>query len=155
MADFDLGNVDVSNVESFDNAAFNEKVIEEFRANGGKVGGVMAGKNLLLMVTTGAKSGQPRLNPVAYVPDGDHVAVIASNGGLPKLPSWYHNLKANPELTVDLGDGTYQAIATEVTGAERDDLYARMVAVDPAFAAYEVKTERKIPVFRLTRKSGQ
>ncbi|MFJ9590901.1 nitroreductase family deazaflavin-dependent oxidoreductase [Streptomyces acidicola] len=155
MTDFDLSAIDVSNVDSFDNNAFNSKVIEEFRANGGKVGGVMTGKNLVIMTTTGAKTGQKRLNPVAYVPEGDRVFVIASNGGKDNPPAWYFNLKANPELTVEIGTDSYQAVATEISGTERDELYARMAAADPAFAAYETKTDRKIPVIELARKDGE
>ena len=151
MVDFDLGNVDVSNIETFDHAAFNEKVVEDFRANGGKISGVMAGKNVMLMTTIGAKSGQPRMNPVGYLRDGDRLILIASNGGQDKHPSWYHNLKANPTVTIDLGDGTFEAVATEITGQERDDLYARAIEVEPAFAAYETTTDRKIPVFQVVR----
>ena len=151
MVDFDLGNVDVSNIETFDHAAFNEKVVEDFRANGGKISGVMAGKNVMLMTTIGAKSGQPRMNPVGYLRDGDRLILIASNGGQDKHPSWYHNLKANPTVTIDLGDGPFEAVATEITGQERNDLYARAIEVEPAFAAYETTTDRKIPVFQVVR----
>jgi deazaflavin-dependent oxidoreductase (nitroreductase family) len=130
---------------------FNKQVIEEFRANEGKVGGPFEGANLVLMTTTGAKSGQQRVNPVAYLPDGERVVVIASNAGQDNHPDWYYNLSANPNLTVEQGTEKYEATATEITGQERDDLYARMVAVMPGFAEYEAKTERKIPVFGLTR----
>jgi len=153
MVDFDLDDVDVSNIETFDTDAFNKKVIEEFRANAGKVGGVMAGKNTLLMTTIGARSGQPRMNPAGYLPDGDRLIVMASNGGQDRHPSWYHNLKANPELTIELGADTFEAVATEITGPERDELYARAAAVEPALAAYETRTDRKIPVFQIVRKN--
>lgn len=154
MVDFDLDNVDVSNIETFDHATFNEKVIEEFRANNGKVGGMMTGKNTMLMTTIGAKSGQPRLNPVGYLRDGDRLIVMASNGGQDKHPSWYHNVKANPDVTIDLGTETFEAVATEITGPERDDLYARAAQVEPAFIAYESTTDRKIPVFQIIRKNN-
>lgn len=155
MVDFDLDNVDVSSVDTFDHAAFNEKVIADFRANGGRIGGVMAGKNVMLMTTVGAKSGQPRMNPAGYMRDGDRLILIASNGGLDKHPSWYHNLKADPKVTIDLGDGPFDAVATEITGQERDELYARAAEVEPAFAAYETRTDRKIPVFQIVRDNNR
>ncbi|TCO59538.1 nitroreductase family deazaflavin-dependent oxidoreductase [Actinocrispum wychmicini] len=130
---------------------FNKAIIEEFRANKGKVGGMFEGANLVLLNTVGAKSGQPRVNPVAYLPDGDRIVVIASNGGADNHPDWYFNLKANPALTVEQDTEKFEATAAEVTGQERDDLYARMVAVMPGFAEYEAKTERRIPVFALSR----
>jgi deazaflavin-dependent oxidoreductase (nitroreductase family) len=138
--------------ESVDYADFNRRVIEEFRANEGKVGGMFEGANMVLMTTTGAKSGQPRLNPVVFMPDGDRIVVIASNGGADTHPSWYHNLKANPDLVVEVGTDKYDAIATEIKGEERDSLYARMVAIMPGFGEYQAKTERKIPVLELSRK---
>src|SRR5499427_1593985 len=101
---------------------YNEMVIERFRANGGKVGGPNA---LLLLTTTGARSGQPRTVPVAYSQDGDHLVIVASKGGGPTNPDWYHNLLAHPVVTVELGDQTSQAIAKPVTGAVRDSIYAR------------------------------
>jgi deazaflavin-dependent oxidoreductase (nitroreductase family) len=137
-----------------DYADFNRKVIEEFRANDGKVGGMFEGANVVLMTTIGAKSGAERVNPVVYVPDGDRIAVIASNGGADNHPAWYYNLLANPELTVEVGSEKYTATAAVVTDSEeRDALYARMVAVMPGFAEYEAKTERKIQVFALSRKA--
>jgi deazaflavin-dependent oxidoreductase (nitroreductase family) len=131
---------------------FNAKIIEEFRANEGKVGGMFEGANLVLMTTRGAKSGEQRVSPVMFLPDGDRLVVIASNAGADTHPAWYHNLRATPELTVEVGTDKYPAFAEEVKGEERDELYARMVAVAPGFAEYEAKTERKIPVLVLNRK---
>ncbi|WP_158887060.1 nitroreductase family deazaflavin-dependent oxidoreductase [Amycolatopsis anabasis] len=130
-------------------ADWNQQIIEEFRANGGKVGGPFEGATLLLLTTTGAKSGERRVSPVAYLRDGDRLVIIASYAGSPKNPAWYHNLKANPEVTVEIGTETHQAVATEVTGAERDRLYAAMVEVMPGFAEYQEKTTRVIPVITL------
>jgi deazaflavin-dependent oxidoreductase (nitroreductase family) len=132
---------------------FNRKVIEEFRANDGKVGGMFEGANMVLMTTTGAKSGEQRVNPVVFLPDGDRLVVIASNGGADTNPSWYHNMKANPGLVVEVGADKYDAVATEIKGEERDSLYARMVEVMPGFGEYQAKTERKIPVLVLSRKN--
>jgi deazaflavin-dependent oxidoreductase (nitroreductase family) len=138
--------------DSFDVADFNQKIIAEFRANGGKVGGMFEGANMVLMTTTGAKSGEQRVNPVVFLPDGDRIVVIASNGGADTNPSWYHNLKANPDMIAEVGTEKYEATAEEITGDERDALYARMVEIAPGFGEYQVKTQRKIPVLALNRK---
>jgi deazaflavin-dependent oxidoreductase (nitroreductase family) len=131
---------------------FNKAVIDEFRANGGKVGGYFAGANMLLLHTVGAKSGAARTNPMVYVRDGDRLVVIASKGGADTNPDWYHNLLANPDVTVELGDEQFQARATAVTQEpERSRLYAKMVEHRPAFAEYEQKTSRKIPAIILER----
>jgi deazaflavin-dependent oxidoreductase (nitroreductase family) len=131
---------------------FNKAVIDEFRANEGKVGGYFAGANMLLLHTTGAKSGQSRTNPLVYVRDGDHIVVIASKGGADTNPDWYYNLLANPAVTVEVGAEQFQAQATAVTEEpERSRLYARMVEHRPGFAEYEQKTSRKIPVVVLER----
>ena len=131
---------------------FNQAIIDEFRANGGKVGGYFAGANMLLLHTTGAKSGQPRINPVVYVKDGDRLVIIASKGGADSNPDWYYNLLANPTVSVELGDERYQARATAVTEEpERSRLYAQMVAHRSGFADYEQKTSRKIPAVVLER----
>jgi deazaflavin-dependent oxidoreductase (nitroreductase family) len=128
---------------------FNTQLIEEFRANGGKVNGMFANAPLLLLTSTGAKSGQPRTAPLAYTRDGDAYVIIASKGGAPTNPDWYHNVKANPTVTVEVGTASFEARAEEVTGAERDRLYAKMVELLPGFAEYERKTTRTIPVFIL------
>jgi len=130
---------------------FNQKVIAEFRANGGKVGGQFANMPMLLLNTTGAKSGQPRTNPVAYTTDGDDLVVIASKGGAPTHPDWYYNLKANPVVTVEVGGEQFPAQAVIAEGAERDRLFNQMAAAMPGFAAYQRNTDRKIPVVILTR----
>ncbi|WP_330252392.1 nitroreductase family deazaflavin-dependent oxidoreductase [Nocardia sp. NBC_00565] len=129
---------------------WNTTIIEEFRANKGKVGGPFEGKDLLLLTTTGAKSGLPRTNPAAYIRDGDRLVIIASKAGAPENPDWYHNLLAHPKVSLEIGTETVAATATAITeGPERDRLYAAMVAVMPGFADYETKTSRVIPVVSL------
>jgi deazaflavin-dependent oxidoreductase (nitroreductase family) len=131
---------------------FNQAIIDEFRANNGKVGGYFTGANMLLLHTVGAKSGQARTNPMVYVTDGDHLVVIASKGGADSNPDWYYNLLANPTVTVELGTEQFQARARAVTEEpERSRLYAKMVEYRPAFAEYEQKTSRKIPAVILER----
>jgi deazaflavin-dependent oxidoreductase (nitroreductase family) len=128
---------------------FNEQVITEFRDNDGNVGGMFEGKALILVHHVGAKSGEARIAPLVYLPDGDRFVVFASKGGAPENPAWYHNLKANPETTVEVGDSTYPVVAEEVTGDERERLFAAQVAVEPQFGDYQNKTERRIPVIVL------
>ena len=137
--------------ESNDRNARNRKVIEEFRANAGKVEGRSAGFPLLLLTTTGAKSGRQRINPVAYLPEGQRLVIFATKGGAPTSPDWYHNLVAHPTVTVEAGSETYQARAVVATGEERDQLYARQAALYPMFAEYQKRTTRKIPVIILER----
>jgi deazaflavin-dependent oxidoreductase (nitroreductase family) len=133
---------------------WNRQTIEAFRANGGKVGGMWEGRPLLLLTTTGAKSGQRRTTPVMYLPDGDRLLVFASKAGAPTNPAWYHNLLAHPEVTVEVGTETYEANATPLTGGERDRLFARHAGLFPQFADYQAKTTRKIPVVALERRKG-
>ncbi len=128
---------------------WNRGIIEEFRVNAGKVGGQFEGVPLLLLTTTGAKSGQPRTNPMAYLPDGDRVVVFASKGGAPTHPDWYRNLAARPEVTVEVGAETFRATAVITTGEERDRLFARQAQLFPGFAEYQAKTTRQIPVIAL------
>src|SRR5512138_2235715 len=128
----------------------NQKIIDEFRANGGKVGGPFAGRTLLLLHTKGAKSGQERINPVAYVKDGDRYVVIASKGGAPTNPSWYYNLVTNPLVTVEVGKDKFQVRASVTKEPERTRLYDKMVEMMPGFAEYRKKTTRQIPVMVLT-----
>jgi deazaflavin-dependent oxidoreductase (nitroreductase family) len=135
-----------------DHNDFNTKLIDEFRANGGQVSGMFAGRPMLLLTTTGAKSGQQRTTPLVHTRDGDRIVVIASKGGAPTNPAWYHNLVANPTVTVELGTEKFPAKATVVTGTERDRLFAAQAAMMPAFAEYETKTTRKIPVVALERR---
>ncbi|SCL30919.1 deazaflavin-dependent oxidoreductase, nitroreductase family [Micromonospora pallida] len=130
---------------------FNDAIIDEFRANGGRVGGPFAGSRLLLLTTTGARTGRPHTTPLGCLPDsGDRLLVVASAGGAPQHPAWYHNLRANPLVTVEDGVSTHQAEATVLTGAERDRTFARIVEVAPGYADYQAKTTRIIPVVTLT-----
>jgi deazaflavin-dependent oxidoreductase (nitroreductase family) len=129
---------------------FNAHTIEEFRANDGRVGGYFEGATILLLHTKGAKSGLPRTNPLVYLPDGHRYVVIASKGGADTHPDWYHNLLADPNAEIEVGnDERFPVLATVVTGPERDELYARQVERRPDFAKYEEKTTRKIPVIAL------
>ena len=137
--------------EATDYNAFNRRLIAEFRANGGKVGGMFAGAPLLLLTTTGAKSGEPRVAPLAYTTDNDRLVVIASKGGAPTNPDWFHNLRANPDVTVEVGTETFAARATIPDGAERQRLFDQMAAQIPNFAEYQRNTTRKIPVVLLER----
>ena len=129
----------------------NQPVIEEFRSNGGKAGGRFEGRPLLLLTTTGAKSGKQRTNPLMYMQDGDRCVVFASKGGGPTNPDWYHNIVANPTVTLEVGSETFQAQATIASGAERDALFTRQVAAEPIFGEYEQKAPRQIPVVVFTR----
>ena len=126
---------------------FNRRVITDFRANNGKVGGQMENMPLLLVTMTGAKSGRTITLPLVYSTDGDRIVVIASYAGAPKNPSWYHNLVAHPVVTVELGGEKYQARATVITGAERDRLFKQQADLLPIFNDYQEKTTRRIPVF--------
>lgn len=132
---------------------FNRAIIDEFRANQGKVGGPFAGASMLLLHTTGARSGQPRTTPLVYTThESGQLMIIASKAGADSNPDWYYNLLANPIVTVELGTEQFQARARAVTAEpERSQLYAQMVAIQPGFAAYEQKTTRTIPVVLLER----
>jgi deazaflavin-dependent oxidoreductase (nitroreductase family) len=130
---------------------WNKAIITEFRTNGGKVGGRFAGQPLALLHTIGAKSGKPRVNPVACMQDGDRYFIIASKGGAPENPDWYYNVVANPLVTVEYGTETFKAQATVATEPERTRLYNKMAAERPTFAEYQTKTTRAIPVIILTR----
>jgi deazaflavin-dependent oxidoreductase (nitroreductase family) len=130
---------------------WNQQIIDEFRANGGKVGGQFAGANLLILRTIGAKSGELRESPVAYFADDDgSMVVVASKAGLPTNPAWYHNLKANPKLDVEVGTATLPVTAEEITGSEYEAKWAEIVAKAPGFGEYQKKTTRVIPLVRLT-----
>lgn len=129
---------------------FNQRIIDEFRANRGRLSGMFENARLILLTTTGARSGRPHTTPVGYLPDGgERVLVIASAGGSPRHPAWYHNLLAHPEVTVESGAFTYRARAVPLTGEERDAAFARAVESDPGWAAYQEKTSRTIPVVAL------
>jgi deazaflavin-dependent oxidoreductase (nitroreductase family) len=129
---------------------FNQRIIDEFRANHGRVGGPFEGGRLILLTTTGARTGTPHTTPVGYLPDGgDRILVIASAGGSPRHPDWYRNLVAHPQVTVESGVFTYEARAVVLVGEERDRAFARAVESDRGWAAYQEKTERVIPVVAL------
>lgn len=129
----------------------NRQVIEEFRANGGRVTGMFAGAPLVLVTTTGAKSGLQRLSPLVYTMDGDRVVIIASKGGAPTDPDWYRNLVANPEVGVELPGEAFRARARVTEGEERDRLFDAQATLMPNFAEYQRNTERTIPVVVLER----
>ncbi len=129
---------------------FNQNVIEEFRANGGVVGGPFDGMTLLLLHHTGAKSGAARINPLAYLDDDGRYVIFASKAGAPTNPDWYHNIKAHPNVRIEVGDDTFDAVASEATGEERQRLYDAQKARVSSFADYEQKTDRLIPVILLT-----
>lgn len=130
---------------------WNDKIIDEFRTNAGKVGGYFEGKPMLLLHSTGAKTGKEHINPAIYTTDGDKLVIIASNGGAPKHPDWYHNLVAHPDATVEVGTDKFQVRAEVVPEPDRTRLYKQMITVMDSFAEYEQKTTRVIPVFRLTK----
>jgi deazaflavin-dependent oxidoreductase (nitroreductase family) len=131
--------------------SYNDDVIEEFRANSGKVGRPFADAPMLLLTTTGSVTGKARTSPMMYLDDGDRILVFASNAGSDRHPAWYRNLVADPDVLVELGDETFRATATPVTGAERDRLYARQAALYPTFAQYQARSSRVIPVVALKR----
>ena len=129
---------------------FNAQVIDEFRSNAGEVGGMFADMPLLLLHHTGAKSGAARINPLAYQADGGRYVIFASKAGAPTNPDWYHNLKAHPEVEIELGTDTIAATASEVTGEERDRLFNAQAERSPQFAGYQKNAGRVIPVIVLT-----
>jgi deazaflavin-dependent oxidoreductase (nitroreductase family) len=129
---------------------FNAQVIEEFRANAGRVGGRFEGMPLLLLHHTGARSGASRINPLAYQGDHGRYVVFASKAGAPTNPAWYHNLKAHPNVTIEVGEDTIDVVATEASGEERERLYGTQAERAPQFAEYAKRTERIIPVIVLT-----
>lgn len=128
---------------------WNQKIIDEFRANEGRLGGPFEGAPVLLLTTTGAKSGMKRTHPMMYLLEGDNTYVFASKAGAPTNPDWYHNLVANPKVSVELGGETFDATAEPVTGQERDRIYAIQGERYPGFAEYQEKTDRVIPVVEL------
>ena len=134
---------------------WNDSIIAEFRANDGKVGGPFEGAHLLLLGTTGAKSGVERISPMVYFEVGGSLFVIASKAGAPSHPAWYHNLVANPRVQVeqatDHGIESFEGTAHAVAGARRDELFARFTARNPGFATYQARTDRVIPVVESRR----
>ncbi len=132
----------------------NTRFIEEFRANAGRIPGELGESiDFLLVTVIGAKSGKPRTIPLAYFNFDGRIVIIASMAGSPRHPTWYINLRKNPDVTVEIGADSYAATAVEVGGAERDALFARVCEKTPVFASYQAKTERKIPVVELVRKT--
>lgn len=131
--------------------AINQQAMEEFRANSGKVGGRYAGSQLLLLTTMGAKSGQPRTLPLGYTMDGERIVIIAARGGGRYNPDWYHNLRARPLVTVELGTECFQARARVTTGEERDRLFSERATPGSRLVEYQRKTTRTIPVIVLER----
>ncbi len=130
---------------------WNSKIIDEFRANGGKVGGQFDGAPLLLLHTTGARTGQVRVNPVMYRTDGDRLVVFASKAGADTNPDWFHNLRAHPRVTVEVGTETREAVARVADDTERTRLWEAQKSEWPGFAGYEQRTGRQIPVVILER----
>ena len=131
---------------------WNRDIIEEFRANGGRVGRPFDGRPVLLLHTTGARSGAERVNPVVYQADDGRWVVFASKGGAPTNPDWFHNLRAHPEATIEVGTDTVPVVARVAEGDERDRLWTRQKDLMPGFAEYERKTTRQIPVVVLERR---
>jgi deazaflavin-dependent oxidoreductase (nitroreductase family) len=130
---------------------FNKNLIEEYRANQGKVSGMFENTPLLILTTKGAKTGLPREHPLAYTKDGDRLIIIASKGGAPTNPNWYHNVVANPEVTVEVGSEKFQAKAIVTEGDERQRLFDNQAALMPGFADYQRNTTRILPVIALER----
>ncbi len=135
-----------------DQKDYNRQLIEEFRANRGKAGGPFEGRPMLLLTTTGARSGQSHTTPMMYVSDGDRLLVIASNAGALIHPDWYHNLVAHSDVTVEVKNETYKATAIVTEGAERERLWASIIAQYPFFTDHQAKTTRQIPVIALERR---
>jgi deazaflavin-dependent oxidoreductase (nitroreductase family) len=136
-------------------AGFDQDIVEQFRANAGRIlCGPFAGRTLLLLTTTGAKTGRLLTKPLGFTRDGDRYVVIASKGGAPTNPAWYHNLIADPRVTVEVGDERFEARATAAQGEERDRLFAQQAAQIPVFGTYQQMTARQIPVIVLERVSA-
>jgi len=129
--------------------AFNQSITDEFRANDGRVGGQFEGANLLLLTTTGAKSGQPRVSPLAYFRIDGKLVIIGSFAGADVNPAWVHNLRADPSAHIEVGNESSDVVARELPPAERDQMFPKITAVASGFAEYQAKTSRVIPVFEL------
>jgi deazaflavin-dependent oxidoreductase (nitroreductase family) len=134
---------------------FNKGVIDEFRANGGRVGGPFEGAPLLLLTSIGAKSGAARTTPLMYLPDGERIVIFASKAGAPTNPAWYHNLLANPSATVEVGGDIFDVDVSVATGEERERLFNQQSELMPQFADYAQKTTRQIPVVVLERAADE
>lgn len=131
--------------------AFNQQIADEFRANQGKVGGPFENSDILLLTTTGAKSGQPRLSPLAYFRVDGKLIIIGSFAGADFDPGWVHNLRANPQAHIEVGTDAFDVTARELPPAEREEIFPKIVASAPGFAEYQAKTSRVIPLFELQR----
>ena len=135
--------------------AFNKSIVDEFRANGGTVGGQFENATLLLLTTTGAKSGQQRVSPLAYFDIDGKLIIIGSFAGAPVSPAWVHNLRANPQAHIEVGTPqgvqAFDVTARELSPAEREELFPKVTAAAPGFAEYQAKTSRVIPLFELHR----
>ena len=131
--------------------AFNKNIVDEFRANDGKVSGQFAKANLLLLTTTGAKSGQQRVSPLAYFRIDGRLIIIGSFAGAPVNPAWVHNLRADPRAHIEVGTDAFDVTARELPPAEREELFGEIAAASPGFADYQSKTSRVIPLFELQR----
>jgi deazaflavin-dependent oxidoreductase (nitroreductase family) len=131
--------------------AFNQNLVEEFRANGGKGTGPFANADLLLLTTTGAKSGQARVSPLAYFRIDGKLIIVGSYAGAPNNPAWVHNLRAAPQAHIEVGTEAFDATARELPPGERDELWPKLTAAAPGFADYQAKTSRVIPLFELQR----
>ncbi len=141
--------LDLTDPASWD--AWNKTIVEEFRANEGKVGGPFEGATLLLLHTTGAKSGQARMAPLAYLTIDGKTIIIGSKGGLPTNPDWVHNLRANPRAHIEVGAEAYDVTARELPPDERAEFFDKVVAAAPPFGEYQAKTTRVIPLFELQK----
>lgn len=141
----------MSQIDTDELKGFNAKIIEEFRANGGKVGGPFEGATLLLLTTTGAKSGQQRTSPLAYLRIDGKMLIIGSYRGADVHPAWVHNLRANPRAHIEVGTDAYDVVARELPREERDDAWEKIVAAAPGFGDYQASTDRVIPLFELSR----
>ena len=129
--------------------AFNAGIVDEFRANGGEVGGQHQGANLLLLTTTGAKSGKPRLTPLAYLRIDDKMLIVGAYAGADTDPAWVHNLRANPHVHIEVGTESFDVMARELPPVERDEVFPKITAAAPGVADYQAKTSRVIPLFEL------
>jgi deazaflavin-dependent oxidoreductase (nitroreductase family) len=148
MTEIDKGKL-VADTAALDD--FNRGIVEEFRANGGVVGGPFEGGSLLLLHTTGAKSGKPRLSPLAYLTVDGKMLIIGSYAGAPRDPAWVHNLRANPRARIEIGTDAYDVNVRELPPEERDATYPKVTEAAPVFAEYQANTTRAIPLFELTR----
>jgi deazaflavin-dependent oxidoreductase (nitroreductase family) len=148
MTDFDKDRL-VADTAALDE--FNRSIVEEFRANGGKVGGPFEGGTLLLLHTTGAKSGTTRLSPLAYLTIDGRMLIVGSYAGAPKHPAWVHNLRGHPKAFIEIGTEAYDVDVRELPDDERNAAYVTITELAPVFAEYQAKTTRDIPLFELTR----